>query len=106
MTPDITADSSVQSESYWRHEQDITADIVRQMDRISREAVPGDDVWTDPQLYNSEFASDDHIVHGAALSSFSEFRRSVEPLSYPLVFMCSSTRSTTRSGASCLEPTL
>ena len=31
VTPDITADSSIQSESYWRHEQDITADIVRQM---------------------------------------------------------------------------
>ena len=44
VTPDITADSSIQSESYWRHEQDITADIVRQMFRLCRESAPGDEI--------------------------------------------------------------
>ena len=29
VTADITADSMVVSESYWRHEQDLTADLVR-----------------------------------------------------------------------------
>ena len=45
VTPDITADSSIQSESDWRHEQDITADIVRQMFRLCRESVPGDEIY-------------------------------------------------------------
>ena len=31
VTADITSDSMVVSESYWRHEQDITADLVRQL---------------------------------------------------------------------------
>ena len=44
VTPDITADSSIQSESYWRHEQNITADIVRQMFRLCRESAPGDEI--------------------------------------------------------------
>ena len=44
VTPDVTADSSIQSKSYWRHEQDITADIVRQMFRLCREPVQGDDI--------------------------------------------------------------
>ena len=46
VTPDITADSTVQSESYWRHEQDITADIVRQMHHLCRESVAGDEIST------------------------------------------------------------
>ena len=45
VTPDITADSSIQSESYWRHEQDITADIVRQMFRLCRASAAGDDIY-------------------------------------------------------------
>ena len=44
VTPDTTADSSIQSESYWRREQDITADIVRQMSILCRESVPGDEI--------------------------------------------------------------
>ena len=36
VTPDIAADSFIVSESNWRHEQDITADLVRQMDRRRR----------------------------------------------------------------------
>ena len=36
VTPDVTADNSVISDSYWRHEQDITADLIRQMDRLCR----------------------------------------------------------------------
>ena len=44
VTVDITADSSIQSESYWRHEQDITADIVRQMSLLCRRSVPGDEI--------------------------------------------------------------
>ena len=44
VTPDITADSSIQSESYWRHEQDIIADIVRQMYLLCRASVAGDEI--------------------------------------------------------------
>ena len=59
MTPGITADSSIQSESYWRHEQDILADIVRQMFRLCRECVPGDEIhrYQNSLLFNAEDTS-------------------------------------------------
>jgi len=36
ITPDVMAAGMTHSESYWRHEQDVTADIVRQMDAYCR----------------------------------------------------------------------
>ena len=59
VTPDITADSSIQSESYWRHEQDITADIVRQMFRLCRESAPGDEIhrYQNSLLFTNEDTS-------------------------------------------------
>ena len=45
VTPDITADSSIQYESYWRHEQGITAAIVRPMYLLCRQSEPGDEIY-------------------------------------------------------------
>ena len=45
VTADITSDSMTMSESYWRHEQDITADLVRQMHRLCLDAPRGSEIW-------------------------------------------------------------
>ena len=44
-TPDVVSDSNTISDSYWRHEQDYTADLVRQMDYRCRSAVKGDPIY-------------------------------------------------------------
>ena len=56
VTPDSTADSVIQSESYWRHEQDITADIVRQMFLLCRQSAPGDEI----DRYQNSLKFDEH----------------------------------------------
>ena len=45
LTADITGASTVISDSYWRSEQDYTADLVRQMAYRCRTAVKGDILW-------------------------------------------------------------
>ena len=45
VTADVTGASTVISDSYWRSEQDYTADVVRQMARRCREANEGDPIW-------------------------------------------------------------
>ena len=45
VTPDVASDSNTVSESYWRHEQDCCADLVRQMARTCREAAIGSLIW-------------------------------------------------------------
>ena len=44
VTADVTGASTVISDSYWRSEQDYTADVVRQMARRCREAKEGDPI--------------------------------------------------------------
>ena len=51
-TADVVSDSNVVSDSYWKHEQDYTADLVRQMDYRCRTAVPGDPIY----VYQHSFA--------------------------------------------------
>ena len=45
LTADITGQSTIISDSYWRAEQDYTADLVRQMARRCRDAKEGDPIW-------------------------------------------------------------
>ena len=44
-TADITGQSTIISDSYWRAEQAYSADLVRQMARRCRDALPGDPIW-------------------------------------------------------------
>ena len=87
VTPDITADGLVLSESYWRHEQDIIADLVRQMEQLAKNAVEGDDIWTYQNRHGPMF---DGVDIGL---SFPNFFITISPLSG--AFQCTVRRCNT-----------
>ncbi len=42
LTPDVLTKGMTNSEAYWRHEQDVLADVVRIMDKYCRSGVDPD----------------------------------------------------------------